>query len=84
MTKQHYRRFSERELAMRERFRRFIEDEIGEILRSMDEECRLDPQRRSRAAMEWIALHAKAFREEWEREQTLRTGERLPCVGKIS
>jgi hypothetical protein len=53
---------------MAETFRRFIEAEIEEILNSMDDDCRLDPQRCSCAAMEWISHHAKAFREEWERK----------------
>ncbi|MBD3314369.1 MAG: hypothetical protein GF344_01165 [Chitinivibrionales bacterium] len=52
-------------------FHRFIEAEINEIMRSMDDESRLDPNLCSRAAMEWISRHAKAFREKWNKEHSL-------------
>ncbi|MBD3420987.1 MAG: hypothetical protein GF398_12780 [Chitinivibrionales bacterium] len=48
-------------------FKEFLEAEIGEMLASMDEGSRQDPELRVHKAIEWIDRNAARFREEWMR-----------------
>lgn len=50
---------------MANNFRDFVEAELKEILDSMDEECRNDPQLCRQVALEWIEKNAKLFRMRW-------------------
>lgn len=50
---------------MSDHFRQFIEAETREILDSMDEDCRCNPDRCRARAIEWIEKNAEFFREQW-------------------
>ncbi len=51
---------------MADAFREFVEAELHEIMDSMDERSRKDPERCRRVAIEWIEKNAKIFREQWD------------------
>ncbi|MFW5959500.1 MAG: hypothetical protein ACOCSE_00100 [Chitinivibrionales bacterium] len=46
--------------------KQYIEAEIKEILNSMDEKSRQDPELIRLSAMKWIKNNAENFRREWE------------------
>ena len=54
-------------------FKEFLEAELHEIMDSMDERCRKDPELCCRIAIEWIEKNAKMFREEWNRKKHLQS-----------
>ncbi len=57
---------------MSESFSEFVQAELQEIMNSMDERCRKDPELCCRVAMEWIEKNAKMFREEWNKKNLQR------------
>lgn len=50
---------------MEDTFDRFIQDQLHEIMRSMDEECRSDPIRCRQKALDWISENAESYRKKW-------------------
>jgi hypothetical protein len=50
---------------MSEQFHEFMAAEVNEILQSMDDECRRDPERLRQNAMVWIENNAAGFRNRW-------------------
>lgn len=47
-------------------FEDFLNAEVNEILRSMDDECRCDPIQRRQKALVWIEENADSFRKSWD------------------
>lgn len=56
---------------MSDSFEKFMEAEINEILNSMNEQCRSDPESCRKIAIEWIENNAKNFRQKWNEEKKL-------------
>ncbi len=54
---------------MADAFREYVEAELQEIMNSMDERCRKDPDRCRQVAIEWIEKNAKVFREQWDQNK---------------
>lgn len=50
---------------MSDSFEKFMDAEIKEILNSMDEQCRKDPESCKKVAIEWIEKNAERFRQRW-------------------
>ena len=46
--------------------KRYIQAEIKEIMNSMDEKSRKDPELVKKSAINWIRSNAERFRREWE------------------
>lgn len=57
---------------MSDPFRDYIEAEIDEIMSSMDERCRQDPELFSKSAIEWIEKNAEFFRKQWNETKKLQ------------
>jgi hypothetical protein len=57
---------------MSDPFREYIEAEIHEIMCSMDEECRRNPELCRTNAIEWIEKNAEYFREQWDLKKRLQ------------
>ena len=57
---------------MSDSFRDYIEAEIDEILNSMDEQCRQDPELCRKSAIEWIEKNAEFFRKRWNERKKLQ------------
>ena len=46
-------------------FKEFLSAEVNEIMNSMDDVCRRDPELCRRMAFEWIEKNADVFRKKW-------------------
>lgn len=46
-------------------FKEFLAAEVNEIMNSMDDVCRQDPELCRRMAFEWIEKNADMFRKKW-------------------
>ena len=57
---------------MSDPFREYIEAEINEIMSSMDERCRQDPELCRKSAIEWIEKNAEFFRKQWNERKKLQ------------
>lgn len=53
-------------------FKEFVEAELREIMASMDEQCRQDPEMCRKVAIEWIEKNAKLFRDQWNLKNKLQ------------
>ena len=62
----------ERKVPMSDSFRNYIEAEIDEIMNSMDERCRRDPELCRKSAIEWIEKNAEFFRKQWNERKKLQ------------
>ena len=56
---------------MSDPFREYIEAEVDEIMSSMDERCRQDPELCSKNAIEWIEKNAEFFRKQWNERKKI-------------
>ncbi len=56
---------------MSDSFKEFVEAEVCEILNSMDEKCRRNPELNRISAIEWIEKNAENFRKEWNLKKKL-------------
>lgn len=54
-------------------FREYIEAELDEMLDSMDERCRQDPELCRKSAIEWIEKNAECFRNHWDKKKKLQS-----------
>ena len=57
---------------MSDPFREYVEAEINEIMSSMDERCRHDPELCRKSAIEWIEKNAEYFRKQWSERKILQ------------
>jgi hypothetical protein len=48
-------------------FKDYVKAQADEILRSVKDEVRCDPDRLRREAIAWIEKNAEAFRKRWDR-----------------
>ena len=62
----------ERKKLMPDPFREYIEAEVDEIMNSMDERCRQDPDLCRKNAIEWIEKNAEFFRRQWNKKKRLQ------------
>ncbi len=62
----------EKEKMMANAFREFVEAEVNEIMSSMDERCRKDPDLCRKVAIEWIEKNAEVFRKQWNKMKKLQ------------
>lgn len=58
---------------MHETFKDYVEAEVTEMLRSMDEKTRCNERKRRLSALAWVRKNAEMFRKKWED----RTGQRM-------
>jgi hypothetical protein len=56
---------------MNEKFYEFMTAEVNEILASMDDECRQNPELLRQRAIYWIEQNAAGFREQWNQVHCL-------------
>ena len=50
---------------MEDGFKEFLSAEVNEIMNSMDEACRRDPELCRRMTFDWIERNADVFRKKW-------------------
>ncbi len=50
-------------------FKDYIEAQASEILRSVDDDVKCDPDRFRQEAIAWIEKNAEGFRQRWEQDR---------------